>query len=65
MNYLQNAGKKILLIVHSIGHQVVLPALSEIGKVTVKPLNQELILNAPDFDSAEFRLISDSLIKSS
>ncbi|EKO88538.1 alpha/beta hydrolase, PF05990 family [Leptospira interrogans serovar Grippotyphosa str. 2006006986] len=65
INYLQNAGKKIHLIVHSMGHQVVLPALSEIGKETDKPLIQELILNAPDFDSAEFRLISDSLIKSS
>lgn len=63
LKFLQTAGKKIHLIVHSMGHQVVLPALAEIGKESDKPLIQELILNAPDFDSGEFRLISDSLTK--
>ncbi|MBW0432412.1 alpha/beta hydrolase [Leptospira yasudae] len=60
---LQKVGKKVHLIVHSMGHQVVLPALAEIGKESKQPAIQELILNAPDFDSGEFRLLSDSLLK--
>ncbi|EMY79363.1 alpha/beta hydrolase, PF05990 family [Leptospira weilii serovar Ranarum str. ICFT] len=61
--FLQNAGKKVHLIVHSMGHQVAVRALDEIGKETDKPLISELILTAPDFDSGEFRLFSDSLSK--
>ncbi|TGK34709.1 alpha/beta hydrolase [Leptospira gomenensis] len=60
---MQDVGKKIHLIVHSMGHQIVLPTLGELGKETKTPLVQELILNAPDFDSGEFRLIADSLSK--
>ncbi|PJZ54176.1 alpha/beta hydrolase [Leptospira adleri] len=60
---LQSLGKKIHLIVHSMGHQVVLPALAEIGRNSKEPVLKELILNAPDFDSGEFRLIADSLNK--
>ncbi|XDD51896.1 alpha/beta hydrolase [Leptospira sp. WS92.C1] len=60
---MQSIGKKIHLIVHSMGHQVALPALAEIGRDSKEPILKELILNAPDFDSGEFRLISDSLSK--
>ncbi|RHX92903.1 alpha/beta hydrolase [Leptospira stimsonii] len=60
---LQSLGKKVHLIVHSMGHQVVLPALAEIGKETKEPILKELILNAPDFDSGEFRLMTDKLSK--
>lgn len=50
------------IVVHSMGHQVVLPALFELGKVgklqaghsdSQMPLG-EVILNAPDFDSDLF-----------
>ncbi|MBM9502661.1 alpha/beta hydrolase [Leptospira sp. 201903071] len=60
---LQSLGKKVHLIVHSMGHQVVLPALAEIGKETKEPILKELILNAPDFDSGEFRLMADQISK--
>ncbi|AOP35104.1 alpha/beta hydrolase [Leptospira tipperaryensis] len=60
---MQALGKKVHLLVHSMGHQVVLPALAEIGKEAKEPILKELILNAPDFDSGEFRLIADQLPK--
>jgi esterase/lipase superfamily enzyme len=42
------------ILVHSMGHQVVLPALFELGKEkSVMPLG-EVILNAPDFESELF-----------
>ncbi len=44
---------KINLAVHSMGHQVVLPALKKLGDYD-KVLINELILNAPDFDTKEF-----------
>lgn len=52
---LQKNDLKINLMVHSMGHQVVLPALKELGELKPKtPLVRELILNAPDFDAKEF-----------
>lgn len=50
------------IVVHSMGHQVVLPALFELGKVGQLQAGQterqmplgEVILNAPDFDSDLF-----------
>lgn len=53
---------KINLIVHSMGHQVVLPALEELTKSSVdkdKNVINELILNAPDFEAAEFIKLID------
>ncbi len=46
---------KINLMVHSMGHQVVLPALKEISETEMKKtaINQ-LILNAPDFAVNDF-----------
>lgn len=51
---------KVNLVVHSMGHQVVLPALKEIGEIQNKTLLiNELILNAPDFSSDEFIRLTD------
>jgi esterase/lipase superfamily enzyme len=47
----------INLVVHSMGHQVVLPALSQMGDEDIledKPV-RELILNAPDFEVNDFK----------
>ncbi len=66
-NFLTNFSKnniKINLIVHSMGHQGVLPALRELGKLNPKkPFIHELILNAPDFDVSDFVKLSQ-IIKS-
>lgn len=58
---LKSTGKKVHLIVHSMGHQVVLPALNELYKETNEKFIEELVLNAPDFDSKEFLGISKNL----
>ncbi|TGL61092.1 alpha/beta hydrolase [Leptospira sarikeiensis] len=58
--------KKVHLLVHSMGHQVALNSVSEISKESgSKPFLKELVLNAPDYDTGEFILILDSLLKSS
>lgn len=51
---LKKNGIKVNLLVHSMGHQVVLPALKELGEQSRTTYINELILNAPDFESAEF-----------
>ena len=54
------------LIVHSMGHQVVLPALDYLGKEKPKThFVNELILNAPDFDMQEFNQAISNIKKSS
>jgi esterase/lipase superfamily enzyme len=46
-----DAKKRIFLVVHSMGHQVVLPALLKIPGNTFV---QELVLNAPDYSAEDF-----------
>lgn len=42
------------ILVHSMGHQVVLPALFDLGKEKAEMPLGEVILNAPDFESEVF-----------
>jgi esterase/lipase superfamily enzyme len=58
-------NKKVHLIVHSMGHQVVLPSIDEMFKKEQKQIISELVLNAPDFESTQFAYISHNLKKSS
>lgn len=60
---LVETNKRIHLIVHSMGHVVVLPALNQMsqrGKII-----EELVLNAPDYRFDDFRIISPNLIRAS
>ncbi len=53
---------KINLLAHSMGHQVVLPALKEISvSNNHKSVINELILNAPDFEANEFLKYIDNI----
>ncbi|MCB1190569.1 MAG: alpha/beta hydrolase [Leptospiraceae bacterium] len=64
-SFLQNlkaTNKKVHLIVHSMGHQVVVPALAELSKVNQEKIVQELVFNAPDFDLDDFKKASSSLV---
>ncbi len=55
---------KTYVYVHSMGHQVVIPALVNLARTTdIKMLVDELILNAPDFDIKEFEKLSPELLK--
>ena len=42
------------VLVHSMGHQVIVPALAKITDDIKRPFIDELILNAPDIDSKQF-----------
>lgn len=55
---LNSTGKKIHLIVHSMGHQIALPAISELSSELKSKFLQEVILNAPDYPSSSFYEIS-------
>jgi len=53
---------KINLVVHSMGHQIVLPALKDFS--TLNPNSKiinELVLNAPDYEANEFINIAESI----
>ena len=61
---LQKNNIKINLIAHSMGHQVVLPALKQLGDLNPnEPLVNELVLNAPDFNVADFRNLTKGIQK--
>lgn len=54
------------LMVHSMGHQVVLPALDSLGKISDNPkFINKLILHAPDFGAKKFRKIANNVKKTS
>ena len=64
LNDLKTNDLKINLMVHSMGHQVVLPALEELTKSNIdknKNVINELILNAPDFEASEFLKLIDTI----
>lgn len=52
---LSHIKKKIIIVVHSMGHQVAIPALFKIAQSKNKRFIDELIMNAPDFDITEMR----------
>lgn len=61
---LQRSNIKINLMVHSMGHQVALPALKELAEsASNKTLINQLILNAPDFGVNDFRVIAKNIKK--
>ena len=61
---LQKSEIKINLMVHSMGHQIVLPALKELGESKGgKVLINHLILNAPDFGINDFGPIVKNIKK--
>lgn len=62
LNQLKANNLKVNLVVHSMGHQVVLPALKAFAdnNPDTKIIN-ELILNAPDYDSNAFISIADNV----
>ena len=53
----------VQVMVHSMGHQVVVPALGTLSSSIDHPFIQELILNAPDIDAAAFDLDAPKLSK--
>lgn len=60
---LQKNDIKINLVVHSMGHQVVLPALKQLADTNSGLAVNELILNAPDFDASAFKNLTKDIKK--
>lgn len=57
LNAALDTKKRVQLVVHSMGHQVVLPALAHLAESRDADAIQELILNAPDFAVDDFKFI--------
>jgi len=51
---LAGLGLPMSLMVHSMGHQVVVPALDHLAPALEKPIFDEIIFNAPDLDPGDF-----------
>ncbi len=60
---LASLGPAVHLLVHSMGHQVVLPALSQVADQIDHKFIGELILNAPDFPVQDFASFAPKLEK--
>jgi esterase/lipase superfamily enzyme len=56
--------KKVHVIVHSMGHQIMIPILHELYKNYNKKIFGEIVFNAPDFESTKFGYMSSDLQKS-
>lgn len=53
---------EINLIVHSMGHQIVLPALAQINQQNANEIFiNNLVLNAPDFEVSQFKNLTKNL----
>lgn len=64
LSELQKNNVKINLMVHSMGHQVVLPAFKEmIESGSDKVLISQLILNAPDYSDIDFKMLVKNIKK--
>ncbi len=61
INSLLGLGKKVHLVVHSMGHQIVLPAIHDLYLDQKKKLFGEIVLNAPDFESVKFAQMARDL----
>ncbi len=61
---LRASGKIVHVLVHSMGHQVALPAIAQLTQRGDNPGLGELILNAPDFSSEQFAALAPTLQRS-
>lgn len=51
----------VQFVVHSMGHEVVLPSVARLSSELGRSWIQELLLNAPDFDPSEFARLAPAL----
>jgi esterase/lipase superfamily enzyme len=63
LSELEENDIQVNLVVHSMGHQVVLPALKQLADTNSESVINELILNAPDFDAQEFKVVMKDIKK--
>ena len=58
---LSTLDRPIVVVVHSMGHQVVIPALANLASELPVPFVDELVLNAPDIDVKTFQQLAPSV----
>jgi esterase/lipase superfamily enzyme len=63
IQWLSTLNIPIHLAVHSMGHQVIIPALDKIAQTLQQPIIDELVLNAPDLPVEDFRKFLPSVTK--
>jgi esterase/lipase superfamily enzyme len=63
LRWLKTINLPIFLAVHSMGHQVIIPALDKLSAEFEEPFIEELILNAPDLSVDDFQKFAASLKK--
>jgi len=54
LRMLSSLNIKVHILVHSMGHQIVIPALAQLSTENIQPFIGQLILNAPDFSVDDF-----------
>lgn len=59
---LKTTGKKPHLIVHSMGHQIVIPALKLLADDGYGTIFGEVVFNAPDFPGDDFKQIASDIL---
>jgi esterase/lipase superfamily enzyme len=63
IQWLSTLNIPIHLAVHSMGHQVIIPALDKVAQIIQQPIFEELVLNAPDLPVEDFRKFLPSVKK--
>ena len=61
LNRLTATKRRLFVIVHSMGHQVIIPAIAGLADLGQKESIQELVFTAPDFAQADFRRLSPKI----
>lgn len=60
---LAGTGRKVIIVAHSMGHQVTIPALAALADEGIKEPFSELVFTAPDFPEEQFRQLVPKLSK--
>lgn len=63
IQWLSTLNIPIHLAVHSMGHQVIVPALDKVAQSVQQPIFEELVLNAPDLPVEDFHRFLPSVKK--
>ena len=61
LDKISKTNKKVHLIVHSMGHQMVIPAINQLQEANRAKFLSQVIFNAPDFDSDLFEKIYQNI----
>ncbi len=64
LDKISKTGKKVHLIVHSMGHQMAIPAINQLHETNRTKFLSQVIFNAPDYDSKSFAKLYQNISNS-